>query len=52
MLVLIHADFALAVLKALLYGPAHSRRLAQFGQGHGFRSVRKSVFDLTVFQAS
>jgi len=35
-LVLVHADFTLAVLEALLYGPAHGRRLAQRGKGHGF----------------
>ena len=48
MFIAIHADLALAFLKALLYRPAHGGRFNKFCKRSLFRCIRDGVFDLSI----
>jgi hypothetical protein len=48
MLVLIHAEMALAILETLLNRPAHGGRLAQLIKGDSCRGIGKGILDFPV----
>ena len=52
MLVLIHAEMALAILETLLNRPAHGGRLAQLIKGDSCRGIGKGILDFPVCRAA